>query len=447
LVEGGTIPKGSILIVEKFDRFSRNDFDVVQERIKGLLRLGISIKACSGSGLFLEPGDEKDLFKTMMLLMELWQANQFSANLSVRVKSAKSHKAQQIQNGVKKNVNEISPGWIEWNGTDNVLNSHASTIQTIFKLYSEGESLARIGKHLDDNKIPTLRNSTKNGWQAGTLLKILANRSVLGEFKGVSNYLPPVISKELFDRVQGMLTKNKIRRGHRSDRTNIFKGMIFCSCGAAAVMSQNGSGKKQFVCANHRLCDHKTRIDADAIEQFLMVEVLKKSPSHFIGENNRQVQNEIQATEGRISTITKSIEKIVALSETMELDELTNKLNTLKLQRKGEQETLESLRGKLASCQGSVSSYRKIRELIQTKVVKESELETLSQFTGDVIEQLNNEDTRKQLVSLVPGLVSKLVVNFSEKSYSAVGHDGSTLAEEKWSEGGTWKIETTKRPV
>jgi adenine-specific DNA methylase len=69
----------------------------------------------------------------------------------------------------------------------------------------------------------------------GTLSALLEDTLLYGEYKGVSGYVDPYITKERFDRIQEIIQRNT-RHHQVDDRVFIFSGMLRCPlCGSKLV--------------------------------------------------------------------------------------------------------------------------------------------------------------------------------------------------------------------
>src|SRR5208283_2389608 len=86
-VQAGEIRRGSVLILERLDRFSRNYFDVVFPVWLELLQSGIEIYSCVSQVHYTLEEIRKHSYLANMALSELAAANDYSANLSNRISS------------------------------------------------------------------------------------------------------------------------------------------------------------------------------------------------------------------------------------------------------------------------------------------------------------------------------------------------------------------------
>ena len=83
-----------------------------------------------------------------------------------------------------------------------------------------------------------------------TLRKLLKDTLWYGEYKGVPDYVEPYITKERFDRIQDILTRNA-RASNAPDRTFLFSGLVKCP-GCGRNLAGNFQVAKGYECYNYR---------------------------------------------------------------------------------------------------------------------------------------------------------------------------------------------------
>src|SRR5208283_5794876 len=86
-VRAGEVKVGSVLILERLDRFSRNYFDIVFPVWLELLQSGVEIYSCVSKVHYTLEEIRKHSYLANMALSELAAANDYSANLSNRISS------------------------------------------------------------------------------------------------------------------------------------------------------------------------------------------------------------------------------------------------------------------------------------------------------------------------------------------------------------------------
>jgi len=141
--------------------------------------------------------------------------------------------------------------------------NEAPVIREIFLMYAEGFGLSKIAEHLNKQGIKTRKGGE---WSKSTLYDILRNEKYIGVYtyaKGtkrnhhakkadiifVEGAIEPLISKELWDRVQARIKEKSFTRGIVRYRY-ILRGIAKCGiCGAPLVGTPQRNGKvASYVC-------------------------------------------------------------------------------------------------------------------------------------------------------------------------------------------------------
>jgi DNA invertase Pin-like site-specific DNA recombinase len=230
-VAAGRVPRGSYLLVESLDRLSRAQVRSALRLFLGLLDAGITIVTLADDQEYSdEDCDEIDLIISIIIMS---RAHNESVMKSSRLKSSWANKRG--QSGVKK-LTSLAPAWLQLSqdGTHfEVVKHRAAVVRWLFKQRANGVGVFGLARQLQDRKEPVWGRGKRAGyqWHKSYVTKILANRSVLGEFQPhrmdgephdrkrvpdgnpVPNYFPAIISEELFHRVQQLKREDQKRPG------------------------------------------------------------------------------------------------------------------------------------------------------------------------------------------------------------------------------------------
>lgn len=121
----------------------------------------------------------------------------------------------------------------------------AAIVRRIFALALD-MGLVQLQNTLNAEGVPApyaLRGKQANGWQIGTLYRILTNTAYIGRYQhkrgrrqALQEYAcPPIVSAEVFERVQALL-KERFKESCRSaKRVYLLRGLIRCWCGKTLV--------------------------------------------------------------------------------------------------------------------------------------------------------------------------------------------------------------------
>ena len=164
-VQAGRIEKGSYLIVEKLDRFSRADADEALPIFTKLVKSGITI-------VTLEPEKEWDAesikgFGIMELVLHFVLANQESEKRSDRLSSVWAEKKRKAK---EKLVTNRLPSWLRMvNGKIDFDPTNAPIVRRIFTLAEKGHGSGQIAKLLNKERVPSMLWG--NGWHGSSIHK------------------------------------------------------------------------------------------------------------------------------------------------------------------------------------------------------------------------------------------------------------------------------------
>ncbi|MBY0337331.1 MAG: recombinase family protein [Acetobacteraceae bacterium] len=286
----GRVPKGSILVVEHYDRIARLPLPTVRLLVDTLTAAGIRIGVVALDHI-LDRESGNTMMGQMLLLIYAEIAHAASAQ--------KSHR--QSEAWVRKNKSALkgqfdpttAPRWISRNGDSWEFNEHASTVALIFHLYRNNYGTHSIANHLNQKNVPTMTKITASGrdmkvgrggkaerWTSSSVMQILRSRATYGarvphravneltheevvedgskitRFKltrsrpPVGNIIPEVypaaITREMFDAVQDLIEKRRDGGGNKGRIANVLAGVLFCAtCGGRLQRSHARLGYRQ----------------------------------------------------------------------------------------------------------------------------------------------------------------------------------------------------------
>jgi hypothetical protein len=251
-VKRGEIAKGSVLILERLDRFSRNYFDIVFPVWLELLQSGLEIFSCVTRTHYTLQTIRDNPMLAGMALMELANANEYSRGMGKRIANAFDIRISLCKQGQKMNLGGWVPKWFDFIGEAKKAgeyrpNKHFPTIQRICNEYIAGRSMYQIARGLIADDTPTVMGGK---WAQGTIANLLRHRTLLGtlEHKGLTipNFYPPVLTKPQWDKLQAKLNENKARKGGGAGSdivANLFRNRCKCVCGATITTARSSSDR------------------------------------------------------------------------------------------------------------------------------------------------------------------------------------------------------------
>lgn len=156
-----------------------------------------------------------------------------------------------------------APFGFEWKGDRLcVVEEEARTRRIAFELYAELRNKAAVAKRLNDLGCRTRRRGL---WRDVTISRLLSCSSARGIYAVSKTALsdsgqrmekpedewnfvecPPIVSEELWERVQGILTNEASPNRGGATSLHPFSGILFCQCGARM---NPASSSPKYVCA------------------------------------------------------------------------------------------------------------------------------------------------------------------------------------------------------
>jgi DNA invertase Pin-like site-specific DNA recombinase len=190
LVKAGEVPRGTVHVVEAWDRLSRERPDRVIALISNILSAGVDIGVTRLDDIFTEEDLGTHKFTTLSVFVQL--AHQESRQKSERV--AASWKTRRLRaRADRRPTGSLPPAWIALrDGKFHLIAARAAVVARIFALAASGYGSARIVRTLTEEESPRLGNGefepdvnarSSAGCGRSLHLLILRDRRVVGEFQ------------------------------------------------------------------------------------------------------------------------------------------------------------------------------------------------------------------------------------------------------------------------
>jgi DNA invertase Pin-like site-specific DNA recombinase len=419
-----------LLIIEQFDRFSRQDIDESEPAILNLLKNDVALFVAFTNKLFTKEST-KDIASRIEILLSLKQAFDYSSNLSKRVSGAMDIIRKRIEKGeVFKHCN--TPKFYTWDDSTNqyVRNEHSKTVNRIINEFLSGKTKYAIIKDLNREAIATL--SGKGKWTVMSMKHLMVNHALYGSFYGNDNFFGnPIIDKNTFDKIQVLFNQTKNLRGRfNKEHVNIFRGIAKCpyceSSFSLYVDSRGGKRKKPiryFRCSgisNANGCKNTKSFNLDEFEFNVFLNVFKKSPSFFTKKADVSVDDDITKIQSELIKVSGQIDKLLMLD--IELDELQNRLSTLKKTKEDLSNQLMELNLKRnTNTSDSLSTVKKV--IPETRQEVSSELDTYHHY----MRRLEDNEIRKRLQLVMPTLIKKIELDGINNRCKVISIDGKEI--------------------
>ena len=309
------------VLVYKFDRFSRNKYETAVHK-KMLKDNGIRVVSATE---FVPDTPEGIILESMLE----GYAEYYSAELSQKIRRGnnESRRKGNLTGG------GLPFGYKNENKKAVIVEEEAEIVRFIFTQYAYGKHIKDIIAELHSKGI----NRKGKPFVFNTVYFMLKNERYIGRYKHdgevFDNIFPPIIEKELFDRVQARARINNL--GSRSyDVDYILKGKVFCGYCGQHISGDNGTGmhgerRFYYTCRGRkkRLNDcQKMSIQKDVLEKLVldyidhileegsildeMVAQIKDEQRRLIGDNTalKVLNKEQKQNENAIKNILCAIE-------------------------------------------------------------------------------------------------------------------------------------------
>lgn len=300
-VKSGKIPKGTVLIIEDFSRFSRAKVRLAQQRFLELINNGIRIYIAKDDTEYNE--DNYDMVNMFVSLAKMTAAREESER--------KSHHLSEFWDGARKEAGKNSksnkypvllpsnaPDWLKKVKKQNgkkyfePIKERVDIIKRIFELADVGGDdglglgstvIVRVLESEGVKPFKGERGNTAKTFNDSYVLRLLKDQRLLGflqphinpvdESTGkrirtpigdpISNYFPPIVDSELFERVNLKIQQRKVYQGGKVARkfTNLFTKVVKCSyCGSSMTLFTKRGSKAEGGRSSYLQCSEGTKL-------------------------------------------------------------------------------------------------------------------------------------------------------------------------------------------
>ena len=254
----GNIDKGSYLILEQLDRFSRAEpLEAASLIAKIVKHYQLKIVVLRPTEKIISKESLKDIHQLLIIILELAAAHSYSVSLSNRLKDSWQKRRENTTKDAKLNTKNI-PSWItlfigkdkDYTFEKNIQSCKA--IEYIFKRILDGVSQRKIVTELNERFPPIAKKTngdvknTGNYWTTAYVSRLISDRRLLGELQlykkndekkmvptgsPIEDYFPVVIDEDTFYKAQSAKLNHKKFNSikHTSKHINIFRGLINCT--------------------------------------------------------------------------------------------------------------------------------------------------------------------------------------------------------------------------
>lgn len=263
------IPRGAILLIERLDRFSRQQTRKAYRAFVELVEAGITVQTLDPLQTINEDNID-DLHVVLPLILQMTMAHEQSKEKSRRIGAVWEAKREKARSGQP--MFRRCPAWLKWDDESQEFVVRPKAIEAIEFIFRSTVN-GRGQRHLVTDLNKRFKPLGKSGkWNASYIQKILNDRSVLGELQPyrfdagghrvkdgepIAGYYPRVVSDELFYAAAAAKESRKKARGRNTHFVNLFVGLLHGQDGHALhVQTSRARGKKRVLYVQRRLVSY-----------------------------------------------------------------------------------------------------------------------------------------------------------------------------------------------
>lgn len=364
-VKNGTVPPGSVLVVESFDRISRQGIDEGYDLIKSILKAGVSIVTLSPERRFDQDATRSLSKGALEIQLILERAAEESETKAVRVGAA--WRAKQRQAGTGHLLTRVVPAWIEVTSDRRMklIPERAAIVRRIYRESIAGSGCNMIAHRLNADGLAPF-TATAGSWGASAVRHILRARTTTGEYlprtggetyprpaagQPVPGYYPAVVNEQTWRAAAAAVGIRRTRPAGRPGRKiNIFAGLLRDARDGSSIVlhtkGATGGMEKRLVSLaawQGKAGSKFVTFPFDVFER-AMLEHLAEVDAHSLFPDNDHGDEEL-AIRGELDRVRAQVERVKAKAEeSPDLDDLADVLRRLREKEKGLAEKLAGIR-------------------------------------------------------------------------------------------------------
>ncbi|QDV36182.1 recombinase family protein [Tautonia plasticadhaerens] len=415
-IRAGTVPAGSVLIVEHLDGLSRDKINGTLEMFREILNSGVTLYTLIPDRHHTRQSVE-DIASLLEPILAMSRANEESALRSDRLKRSWKEKRDRIKSGEV--LSGRLPAWISPEDGKLRINEHGDRVRELVRLLLKGHGTTAICKRWNAEGVPTIGRSQH--WTRSYIQKITHSRALIGEYQPhviqggkripagdpIPDYYPALVDEATFYEIQGLLEKRKTSRGRTGSKiVNLFTGYVYTQDGFPATLVQKGSkGRKHRLVSSGalRACEGAMpyrSFDYALIERAILTFFRRVRVDDLFPPTDGS-SDELQRLAGRHETIRAQVARLESKLETEgDLEPLRRAIRKLEDERRQAQRDLDEQRARLNTPRAEhLDETQSLLRLLDT--AKEGQV-------GDI---------RRQIRNRLRQLIDEIWLNINDQDY------------------------------
>ncbi len=425
-VKAGKIPRGSVLMLENLDRFSRQPVRRVYGLFCSIVEHGIDVLTLKPEQMITMANiDKMEVVMPVIISMQL--GFEESAKKGERISAAQTKKKQSIRDGgpvgQDRKGGNGAPAWLLWSKTKQRYLEKPEVVKAIQYAFKR---LVEAGMHIavkELNQGDAVDWSPRTGWSKSYIQSLLRTRSVLGEYAPhkividettrqrtrvpdgppITGFYPRIIDDKLYYAAIAAVGK-RCRRPGRVSKTepfvNLFAGLAKMVDGQlgyiVTTMRPDGTRLRRFMSKGHTKClpdSCSVGINYDLVERAvvgLLRDLKPNALSPKCGASERQIEKRVKTLAGMDARLLE-LRKALTSDPTKAVADLQDAIAKLQAQRDAEQREIDNLSIQKATVDMQpVEEFQSVLDFIHAKPKKDHyELRLrLQSLIGAMVEEI-----------------------------------------------------------
>jgi DNA invertase Pin-like site-specific DNA recombinase len=344
-VRNGDVARGSWLLVESLDRISRAKPRRAARTMEDIIEHGVTVVDLSdGAREYSSEALDEDASLLLMMILRFMRANEESALKSARVAAARQRAREAFASDqqLTRAYTRQLPGWLQWNDDTKKIEAipeRAEIVRKMFELADSGWGQHRIAGWLNENAGEPWGRGKRKGtrWHRTYVRKVLTNRAAVGTFTphvvqrepetrrkirkpeaAIHHRFPPIIERELFERVSSRIGTTAARGRHAGAKVrSIFSGLLKCRhCGGTVTRVSKGE-YAYLVCSTAnskpRTCQYET-VPYDMAEEAFIRSIRKTIKEAPRGNDTADLERQIDMADAETDWLVSEVQELLAIS-------------------------------------------------------------------------------------------------------------------------------------
>ncbi|SIQ91496.1 recombinase family protein [Aquipseudomonas alcaligenes] len=336
-IKAGLIKSGDVILIEAFDRATRQQSVDALSLINPILKAGVNITTLDDNITYTK--ESLNGGHAFLLIAKIQAAHGYSKILSERVKE--SYKKREIDAKEGRTIKRHTPVWLTTQGE--VIEHIANEIRGVFDMYIAGAgkmSIAAKVRECGVEELSTCAGPTITNW--------LSNPTVIGYWNDIPNVYPAIIPLEKYHLVQRMV-KERAKKKYRTS-PNPLSGIIKCHhCGSSMIIHNINGKPNSFRClSHHRLkqagCTNNKSIPYNIILYLYLMSASSAVEVALAKQTLTSNEKERIILEASLPALSEKIANRVKLIDTLgNVEEITKEIAQLVEERNQIQKRIEIL--------------------------------------------------------------------------------------------------------